>query len=232
VAGDTFVYTFVVRNKATAKASNVALSFALPQALELVSTYAERGPGCTVSGAQIACPLVYLDGAQSTSIRATMRVRSNGPVTTTASVSASEGDLNAADNQTTYSFTAGPIAPVAPPPAATPPTTVIPPIGTTKSGSPSADTMRGAGGPDTFRGLGGPDRLYGGSGNDRLFGGAGNDRLFGGAGRDLLDGGPGNDTITARDKTVDTIRCGRGRDTVIADRKDKISRDCEIVRRR
>jgi len=92
--------------------------------------------------------------------------------------------------------------------------------------------MRGAGGPDTFRGLGGPDRLYGGSGNDRLFGGAGNDRLFGGAGRDLLDGGPGNDTITARDKQVDTIRCGRGRDAVIADRKDKVSRDCEIVRRR
>lgn len=231
-AGETFVYSFVVRNKSAAKGSDVALTFALPQSLELVSTYAERGPGCTASGGQVACPLVYLDGSQSTNVRATMRVRANGPVTTTASVRSSEGDLNAADNQTTYSFTAGPVTPAAPPPATPPPTTVILPVGTTKTGSPSGDTMRGAGGHDTFRGLGGADRLYGGSGNDRLFGGAGNDRLFGGAGRDLLDAGPGNDTIAARDKTVDTIRCGKGRDTVVADRKDKVSRDCEVVRRR
>lgn len=65
-----------------------------------------------------------------------------------------------------------------------------------------------------------------------MFGGSGNDRLLGGAGLDLLDGGPSNDTITANDKARDTIRCGPGRDTVVADRVDTVARDCEAVRRR
>jgi uncharacterized repeat protein (TIGR01451 family) len=230
-AGDAFTYAFAVRNKAAAKASDVSLSFTLPQSLELLSTYAEKGPGCTASGTTTVCPLVFLDGSTSTSVRATVRVRANGPLTTTAAVTSSEGDLNRADNQATYTFTAGPVTPVAQPPA-TPLVQVLPPTGVTKSGSPSSDTMYGAGGADTLRGLGGADRLFGGSGNDRLFGGAGNDRLQGGAGRDILDGGRGNDTIFARDKAVDTIRCGAGRDKVTADRKDKVSRDCETVRRR
>jgi uncharacterized repeat protein (TIGR01451 family) len=230
-AGDTFTYTFLARNKGSGKASDVRLAIGLPAALELVSTYAEKGPGCAPSGAGLACPLVFLDGGTSTRVLATVRVRANGQLTATAAVTATEGDANAGDNQTSYTFTAGPVAPVAQPPAAPPPT-VIPPAGVTKTGSRSADTIHGAGGPDTLRGLAGPDRLFGGSGNDRIFGGLGNDRLFGGAGRDRIDGGAGNDTISARDKTVDTIRCGRGRDKVTADRKDKIARDCEVVRRR
>jgi Ca2+-binding RTX toxin-like protein len=82
-----------------------------------------------------------------------------------------------------------------------------------------------------LRGLGGNDRLSGKGGNDKLFGGLGSDVLTGGLGADLLDGGAGNDTINARDTKRDTIRCGPGKDTVIADRKDTVARDCEKVKR-
>lgn len=58
--------------------------------------------------------------------------------------------------------------------------------------------------------------------------GAGNDTLVGGAGKDVLTGGAGNDIINARDrKPGDTISCGSGKDSVKADKGDKIARDCE-----
>jgi Ca2+-binding RTX toxin-like protein len=111
------------------------------------------------------------------------------------------------------------------------------------------DKLTGAGGNDTLYGAGGKDSLSGGKGNDKLFGGDGNDSLDGGAGRDKLDGGkgndklnggagpntysggPGNDTITAANRSRETINCGAGkRDSVRADRNDRV-RGCEKVRR-
>jgi Gametolysin peptidase M11/RTX calcium-binding nonapeptide repeat (4 copies) len=55
-------------------------------------------------------------------------------------------------------------------------------------------------------------------------------RLRGGPGRDVLRGGPGNDTLLLRDGQRDAARCGGGRDLVLADRRDVVRRDCEIVR--
>ncbi|MCA1587134.1 MAG: hypothetical protein LC744_00150 [Chloroflexi bacterium] len=72
---------------------------------------------------------------------------------------------------------------------------------------------------------------FGGSGNDRINGGSGNDRLFGGANIDNFSGGSGNDVISARDGRRDTVNCGTGRDRVTADRRDRVSRNCERVRR-
>jgi Ca2+-binding RTX toxin-like protein len=73
-----------------------------------------------------------------------------------------------------------------------------------------------------LRGRGGADALYGGSSSDRIRGGRGNDRLVGRRGADLL---------LARDNAWDAINCGSGRDTVVADRGDQVSRNCERVRR-
>ena len=67
--------------------------------------------------------------------------------------------------------------------------------------------------------------------------------LIGGPGRDTISGdlaggdcGPlwckypyGNDTIDARDGEVDSITCGAGTDTVIADPQDVVAPDCEHV---
>jgi lysophospholipase L1-like esterase len=76
-----------------------------------------------------------------------------------------------------------------------------------------AGTINGTPRADTLRGTPRADKLYGQAGNDRLFGYAGNDLLVGGPGADLL-------------------ACGSGRDVAVADGKDKVGKDCEVVRGR
>lgn len=90
----------------------------------------------------------------------------------------------------------------------------------------------GTPGPDTLTGTPGPDRLHGRGGDDRIYGGAGNDIIVGGPGRDVIVAGDGDDTIRVRDGRRDVVSCGSGRDRVIADAVDQISRDCEHRSRR
>ena len=103
-------------------------------------------------------------------------------------------------------------------------------------GGTGADRLDGQAGNDRASGQSGNDRLYGGAGNDTLTGAAGNDQLVDRKGRDRLSGGAGHDRIDARDTAVagrrvtDTITCGKGVDTVLADPRDKVSRDCEKAR--
>ena len=96
----------------------------------------------------------------------------------------------------------------------------------------SNDVISGGSSGDRIAGGQGNDRLTGNSGNDSVTGNAGRDRIDGSSGRDRLSGGSGADRIDARDGRRDRIACGSGRDTVIADRADRIARDCERVRRR
>jgi hypothetical protein len=94
------------------------------------------------------------------------------------------------------------------------------------NGTKRPDLLRGTKGADVIKGLGGNDRLLGYGGRDRLYGGFGNDILVGGKGKDVISGGPGNDKIRARDGERDTISCGSGRNTVVADDLDALARDC------
>jgi hypothetical protein len=55
-------------------------------------------------------------------------------------------------------------------------------------------------------------------------------RIRGKRGPDILRGGPGDDTLLARDRYRDSVLCGAGRDVVVADRRDRIGRGCEIVK--
>ena len=64
------------------------------------------------------------------------------------------------------------------------------------------------------------DVLRGSPLNDKIYGKAGNDRLYGYGGNDILAGGPG----------ADLLACGAGRDVAIADRKDEVRKDCEVVK--
>ena len=98
-------------------------------------------------------------------------------------------------------------------------------------GTQRADRLVGLGGRDVLRGLGGNDRLAGGAGDDRLYGDAGNDRVDGGRGIDRFFGGAGNDLVLARDGVRDVVKCGAGRDRVLADVADRVSSDCESVSR-
>ena len=48
---------------------------------------------------------------------------------------------------------------------------------------------------------------------------------------DLVIGTPANDVINVRNGSIDTVTCLAGTDTVLADRRDHISRSCEHVHR-
>jgi hypothetical protein len=98
-------------------------------------------------------------------------------------------------------------------------------------GGPGRDRLIGAQGNDGLQGHGGADRLSGGRGPDRLNGGGGNDRLSVGGATNRASGGAGNDRISARNGKRDKINCGRGNDTVRADRNDRVLGNCENVRR-
>jgi hypothetical protein len=98
-------------------------------------------------------------------------------------------------------------------------------------GCPGRDRLFGLAGNDALRGGGGNDDLFGGPGKDNLGGGAGNDTLSGGSGVDYISGGAGFDVIDARDRSIDRVVCGPGKDLVKADRHDRVARDCESVRR-
>ena len=107
------------------------------------------------------------------------------------------------------------------------------------NGGTGKDSLKGESGKDKLSGVSGNDRLdgganndslNGGTGNDRLIGGTGNDKLSGGTGRNVYSGGSGNDTITSFNKKNERVDCGKGRDTVRADARDKL-RGCERVTR-
>jgi Ca2+-binding RTX toxin-like protein len=94
-------------------------------------------------------------------------------------------------------------------------------------GVTSAAVREGTRGDDRLIGGGRDDVIIGKPGDDRLRGLGGNDTIVGGAGRDLLVGGRGDDTINSRDRARDTVRCGPGWDTVVADATDDVPASCE-----
>ena len=94
-----------------------------------------------------------------------------------------------------------------------------------------ADRLSGGTGNDDLNGGAGNDIVRGGDGKDELHGGSGNDELNGGTGADTISAGTGFDVIDARDKSVDRVACGPGKDLVKADRHDEVRRDCEKVQR-
>ena len=188
----------------------------------------DRGSGCT--GAQnLTCQLEFLPPTASTLVRFWINAGAVGAKVVTARVMQRETDTDALDNSASVSLdvrtpvTAKTTAPATGGARAT--TKVV-------NGTNRANTLNGSAGRDVLRGLGGNDRLFGRGGDDRLFGGSGNDRLVGGAGKDALDAGAGRDLVESRDGARDVVRCGPGRDTVVADRLDWVARDCELVRRR
>jgi Ca2+-binding RTX toxin-like protein len=108
-------------------------------------------------------------------------------------------------------------------------------------GGSGVDRLFGQGGKDTLNGRSGSDMLAGGDGNDTINGGSGADRLFGERGNDrltagdsggsTLDGGTGNDRIDAVNGRRDTVRCGAGLDTLVADPRDQVT-GCERITRK
>ena len=99
------------------------------------------------------------------------------------------------------------------------------------TGSGAADRLTGTSGSERIRGRGGDDRIKGRGGADCVYGQAGDDRLNGGRGEDKVAGGSGDDRIQTRDGERDVVRCGKGTDRAIVDRRDRTS-GCERVVKR
>jgi hypothetical protein len=74
----------------------------------------------------------------------------------------------------------------------------------------------------------GADRIVGNALGNRLSGGGGNDSIAGGPAEDRLEGNEGDDTIDSRDGRFDSIDCGPGTDTLLADPGDSAA-NCEIA---
>jgi hypothetical protein len=178
------------------------------------------------------------DGGQATGTPATHTYATAGTFTAKLTVTDSVG---------TASTGSAPIAITAPasiPVLQQPPQLLPGACATKKTGTRRADILTGTPRGDLIRGGAGNDRISGGAGADCLFGQAGNDKLSGGAGNDKLDGGPGNDnltggkgkdtftagpgndTINSKDGIAERVNCGKGRDKVKADRRDKLT-GCE-----
>jgi uncharacterized delta-60 repeat protein/uncharacterized repeat protein (TIGR01451 family) len=238
--GDTILYRLRARVKNAANASSVVVTDALPAGVELVSTKANRGPGC-IGTTTLSCNLDFLSGQLVGELEIVVRVTQPGTLVNTATVTAAQADPDRSNNTASATVTV---------PERQPEAVIAGAKGVTRRGTGTANLLRGTvfadslyglAGNDRLFGLAGSDRLFGGTGNDRLFGAPGNDRLFGQVGNDLLNGGPGldlldagagNDTIQARDGSRDDIRCGAGKDAAHTDAKDRVSRDCEAVKRR
>ncbi len=220
--GETVRFRIDARIKSGA-ATKVVVTDTLPANVELVSTRANRGQGCTGSRT-ITCDLDFLSGTLIATVEVVVRVTAAGEIVNSASASVQPSDPQPSNNTATARVT------VEQPPDEGEETGSQ--KGVTRTGTARADVLRGTPYADVLNGLGGNDRLFGLGGADKLFGGRGADVLDGGVGRDVLDAGRGNDLVRALDRTRDTVRCGPGRDRVIADRSDRISVGCERVVRR
>lgn len=101
------------------------------------------------------------------------------------------------------------------------------------NGNARPQTFRGWKGPDRINAAAGNDCLISGGGADKISGGQGNDHLYPGGGRDRISGGAGDDKIFAVDNRRDTINCGTGTDSVVANKRDRVAKNCEkVIRRR
>jgi len=104
------------------------------------------------------------------------------------------------------------------------------------TGGPGADTLIAYDSADAIDGRGGDDVIEGGYGDDVISGGSGRDQVNADAGSNSCNFlvcriGSGNDTVDLRDGEVDSVVCGPGTDTVVADANDTVAGDCERVDR-
>jgi len=214
---DVEIRVRVINAAGTQTAFETRASISLPDGVTLLGApLVERGSGCSGSPL-VLCLLDFLPAGMETPIRFSVDVGGPGEKQIRVDVSAgSEG--NTADNSAAVTLSVR----VPPIPARTPAGAAATRGGVTRTGTAGADRLVGTGGADLLRG---------GAGDDRLLGRGGNDTLVGGSGHDTLEGNAGNDRILARDGERDTVRCGRGRDSVVADRADVVARDCETVKR-
>jgi Ca2+-binding RTX toxin-like protein len=234
VRGQTLNVTVDVANKGARNATDVTLRVGLPAALDPLANGTPSE--CAVASPGLVCHLGTLASGTSKQLRLGLSAQQSGQAAVRLSARGAEADVNIADNDHNVSIVVSeenkpPVVVTTVVTTTTPErpgvTTVVTTTVAVRRGVVKFGTARA----DQLRGTAYADMLDGRAGRDHLFGFAGSDVLFGGPGRDKIDAQAGNDTIYARDKSRDIVGCGPGRDTVTADKIDKLT-NCEKVSRR
>ena len=124
LVGDQVVFYVTVSLKpdqmVTQTATQVMVTDELPSGLTVISTYADRGPGC--SGTTVlSCNLDFLFGAVKATITIVTRVNQTGALVNRASVRSSESDPDLSNNSASATVTVSTPAPPPPPVSAGPP---------------------------------------------------------------------------------------------------------------
>jgi hypothetical protein len=95
-------YFITVSSKNGGGSSETTLRIALPAGYAVVSTYSDRGPGCTGAAPNLTCNVAFINRTASTHVRISGAVGQAGEQDLTATVSGyPEPELNPADNTVT-----------------------------------------------------------------------------------------------------------------------------------
>jgi hypothetical protein len=235
VRGQTLNLTVAIANKGARNATDVTLRVGLPAVLDPLANGTPSE--CAVASPGLVCRLGTLTSGTSRQLRLGVSAQQPGQAVVRLSARSVEPDVNNTDNDDNVAIVV--TAEDKPPVVVTTVVTttvhtstgVVTTVVTTTVPARKGVVKRGTAKADQLRGTAYADILDGRAGPDHLFGYAGNDILIGGPGKDKIDAHTGNDTIHARDKTRDVVRCGPGRDTVTADKTDRLT-NCEKVSRR
>jgi hypothetical protein len=200
-------FALTVENEGDSEARDVRLTLTTsrgrPKVVSVVGA-------CSVDRRTV-CSLEPLPAGGRSELSVVVRTSRGGRLVLTVEALASEREIDPSDNRFALVVTVRPC---------------------TIAGVRGHDNLIGSLRSDRMCGDAGNDILDAGPGSDRLDGGSGNDRLIGGSGNDVVLARRGNDIVLVRDRQRDRVACGAGRDGVIADRADRIGRDCERIFRR
>lgn len=216
--GSDVVFTATVANAGMDDAGSATAQVAFTGITQIVSTTTTQG-SCAANGTAVDCTLGTAQRTAPVQILIVARAPQSGAITASATTTSAWPDPNPGNNSASVNATVS---------------------GSSSSGkcqnvingTKRPDTLPGTAASDKILGRGANDRIRGLAGDDCLSGHAGADRIDAGPGKDKVSAGAGKDTVRVRDKSKDTVKCGAGFDTVIADRKDKVAKDCERIRRR
>jgi Tol biopolymer transport system component len=206
-AGGRDVFSLSVKNLENETATGVRLQAGAPVGGSFLGASTTRG-SCSLDGGALSCSAADLPVGEVMLVTTTTRATSLGLVASTARASARQLDGNQANNVGLLSFEALPC------------TMVALDAGGRLLGTKRADTLCGRAGQDLILGL---------AGNDEIDAGMGPDRVIPGPGRDVVHLRAGADFADIRDGSRDRIDCGGETDLVLADRIDRIARDCDMV---
>ena len=82
--------------------------------------------------------------------------------------------------------------------------------------------------PATLDAGAGADTITGGAAAETIRGGDGNDTIKAGTGVDRVESGEGDDKVDVQDGAIDTVDCGGGSDTIVADANDVLV-NCDVA---